>query len=293
MGSLTNAFTVTQGLGEIVTGGPYAAWSCSYFAITPSPHTPGRVMVGASLSPPGGGDYVGIFYRSHDYGESWTYIEPPQSIKRIRKMAYDAFNPEFIYAATAESGLWRSTNGGDNWKQTPVADVQPPVVIADIAVHPNVPNKVYIRTGSLAGLPNREPELWVSEDKGANWQPLTDVFLGVDLLVAPPLPGQPFYSLYTGCEAGLCRYINDGATWVPTEDVPRPEILTAASDGERNVIYMGTPGGMVTPVDVQTALPLDTIPGRGSVMGGGVYRFTTLLPDHLVYLPLLLMEYTP
>jgi hypothetical protein len=236
---------------------------------------------------------VGIFYRSDDYGESWTYIEPPQPITRISEMAYDAFNPNLIYAATAESGLWRSTNGGDNWEQIPVADVKPPVKIDDIAVHPNMPNKVYIRTSSFAVSPNPEPELWVSEDAGANWQSLTYVFSGVDLLVAPPLPGQPFYSLYTGCKAGLCRSVDDGATWVPIEGFPRPEILTAASDGERSVIYMGTPGGMVTPVDVQTALQLDTIPGRGSVMGGGVYRMTTRLPTDWVYLPLLLMEYTP
>jgi photosystem II stability/assembly factor-like uncharacterized protein len=264
----------------------YAGWSCESFVITPSPHTSGRIMVGASLSPPGGGDYVGIFYRSDDYGESWTYTEPPQPITRINEMAYDAFNLNLIYAATVKSGLWRSTNGGDNWEQIPVADVQPPVKIDDIAVHPNVPNKVYIRTSSFAVTSNPEPELWVSEDKGATWQPITYVFGGVDLLVAPPLPGQNYYSLYTGCEAGLCRYINDEATWVSTEDVPRPEILAAASDGERNVIYLGTPGGMVTPKDVQTALPLDTIPGRGSVMGGGVYRFTSLPPDYLLYLPL-------
>jgi hypothetical protein len=106
--TLQNTFTVTEGLGEFVTGGPYAAWSCSSFAITPSPHTSGRVLVGASLSPPGGGDDVGIFYRSDDYGESWTYVEPPQPITRISEMAYDAFNPNLIYAVTAESGLWRS-----------------------------------------------------------------------------------------------------------------------------------------------------------------------------------------
>ena len=271
----------------------YVGWSCSSFAITPSPHTPGRVLVGASLSPPGGGEYVGIFYRSDDYGESWTYIELSQPIKRIREMAYDAFDPNLIYAATAESGLWRSTNGGDNWEKIPVADVQPPITVPAIAVHPNVPNKVYIRTYSFAVSPNPEPELWVSEDAGATWQPLTDVFLGVDLLVAPPIPGQLLYSLYTGCVAGLCRSIDDGATWVPTEGVPRPEILTAASDGERSVIYMGTPGGLVYSAGIQTALSLDTIPGRGSVYGGGVYRLTSRLPTDWLYLPLLLEAYAP
>ena len=236
---------------------------------------------------------MGIFYRSDDYGENWTHIEQYQPIKRISEMAYDAFNPNLIYAATYESGLWQSTDGGDNWDQIPVDDVQPPVVIAAIAVHPNVPNKVYIRTYSFAVTPNPEPELWISENAGATWQSLTYVFLGVDLLVAPPIPEQLLYSLYTGCVAGLCRSIDDGATWVPTEGVPRPEILTAATDGERAVIYMGTPGGLVYSAGVQTALSLDTIPGRGNVFGGGVYRLTTRLPTDWVYLPSVLRGDTP
>ena len=272
----------------------YTGWYCGSFAITPSPHMPGRVLVGASLRPgEWSDDYVGIFFRSDDYGASWHYIEPPQPVKRINEMAYDAFNPNLIYAATYDTGLWRSTDGGDNWEQVPVENVQPPITVSAIAVHPNVPNKVYIRTQSFADSVNPEPELWVSENAGSTWQPLTYVFLGADLLVAPPLPDQLLYSLYTGCEAGLCRSIDDGATWVSIDGVPRPEILTAATDGERAVIYMGTPGGLVYSAGVQTALSPATIPGRGSVFGGGVYRLTTRLPTDYVYLPSVLRGSAP
>ncbi len=272
----------------------YAGWYCGSFAIKPSPHTPGRVLVGASLSSDEWDrNYVGIFFRSDNYGASWEYIEPPQPVKRINEMAYDAFNPNLIYAATYDTGLWRSTDGGDNWEQVPVADVQPPITVSAIAVHPNVPNKVYLRTQSFANPDNPEVELWVSEDAGATWQPLTYDFLGDDLLIAPPLPAQLLYSLYTGCETGLCRSIDDGATWVSIDGVPRPEILTAATDGERSVIYMGTPGGLVNSASVQSALSLDTIPGRGSVYGGGVYRLTSRLPTDFVYLPSVMRASTP
>jgi photosystem II stability/assembly factor-like uncharacterized protein len=272
----------------------YEGWYCGSFAITPSPHTPGRVLVGASVSP-GEWDrnYVGIFFRSDDYGVNWQYIEPPQPVKRINEIAYDAFNPDLIYAATYDTGLWRSTDGGDNWQQVPVADVQPPITVSAIAVHPNVPDKVYIRTQSFADPANPEVALWVSDDAGATWQPFTYDFLGDDLLIAPPLPEQFLYSLYTGCEAGLCRSIDDGATWVSMDGVPRPEILTAATDGERAIIYMGTPGGLVNSAGVQSALSLDTIPGRGSVFGGGVYRLATRLPSDYVFLPSVMRASTP
>jgi len=269
----------------------YAGLYSGSFAITPSPHTPGRVLVGASLRPPGGegGDeYVGIFYRSDDYGASWNTIESTQPIKRIREIAYDAFNSNLVYATTEDSGLWRSTDGGDSWGYVPVANVQPPIAVPAVVVHPNVPNKVYIRTYSFADTPNPEPELWVSEDAGVSWSPLMYVFLGVDLEVSPPLPGQYDYSLYTGCQAGLCRSLDDGATWIPIDGVPRPEILTAATDGERAILYMGTPGGLVSSAGVETETNLDTAAVEYGILGGGVYRLTNLLPTDWAYLPLVI-----
>jgi photosystem II stability/assembly factor-like uncharacterized protein len=276
---------------NVVTGTlpvAYDGWTSNAFAITPSPHTPGRVVVGAYLSPPGGGDRVGIFYRSDDYGESWTYIEPPQTIDWISEIAYDAFNPNLIYAGTYESGIWRSTDGGDSWEYVPVASVQPPIVVAAIAVHPNVPNKVYIRTYSFAESPNPEPELWVSEDAGETWQPIAYVFLGVDLVVSPSISGPYRYNLYTGCEAGLCRSLDDGATWFPIEGVPRPEILTAATDGERSILYMGTPGGLVDSAGKQATATVEAASVEHNILGGGVYRLTTLLPTDWLYLPVVL-----
>ncbi|GAG37168.1 unnamed protein product, partial [marine sediment metagenome] len=148
-------------------------------------------------------------------------------------------------------------------------------------------------TYSFASGPNPEPMLWMSENAGEDWHPLGYVFLGVDLLVAPPVPGQRIYTLYTGCEAGLCRSANDGATWTAMGGVPRPEILTAASDDDRMLIYMGTPGGLATSAGAQTVRASNTVPGRGSILGGGVYRLTMRLPSHRLYLPSILRTDPP
>jgi photosystem II stability/assembly factor-like uncharacterized protein len=265
----------------------YVGWTCSSFAILPSPHTQNWVLVGASLTPPGGGEVESIFYVSNDGGAHWSYIEPSQTIGRVTEMVYDALNPNLVYAGTEGTGLWRSTNGGSSWTSVPVVN-ESNISVAAIAVHPNVTNKVYLRSYSTVDGPNPEPELWFSENAGASWKPMSYVFLGVDLLMAPPIPNQFLYTLYTGCSLGLCRSFNDGIIWDSIVGMPRPEILSAASDGERSIVYLGTPGGLVYSAGIQASAQPNAIPGRGNLGGGGIYRLTTLLPTHWVYLPLIM-----
>ncbi len=272
----------------------YTDKRCGSYVITPSPHTPGQVLVGASLTPPNGGEYSGIFYRSDDYGASWSYITLTQTISRITELAYDAFNPNLIFAGTDGTGLWRSTDGGDNWAHVPISNTLSPVSVAAIATHPDIPDKVYLRSYSFATTSNPEPEMWVSEDTGDTWQPLAYVFIGVDLLVSPPIPDQIAYTLYTGGadrniadSSGLYQSYNDGQSWQSIPGAPRPEILTAASDGERSIIYLGTPGGLAASAGGETTFSDDAVLSNVTIFGGGVYRLTMLLPTDWVYLPII------
>jgi hypothetical protein len=76
--------------------------------------------------------------------------------------------------------------------------------------------------------------------------------------------------------------------WEQVEGAPRPDILVSASDGERIMLYIGTRGGLVSGLGLAGTRD-DTIPGRGSMLGGGVYRYTMTPPqEHWVYLPLVL-----
>jgi hypothetical protein len=227
-------------------------------------------------------------YRSDDHGESWNFIGPTQAISEVHYFDFDAVDPDLVYAATAGDGLWRTRDGGTSWAHVPISGTQSPVYVPAIATHPDAGGKVYVRTYSYAESPNPEPELWVSDDAGDSWEPLGYVFLGVDLIVSPPVPDQAIYSLYTGCEPGLCRSDDDGKTWEPVEGAPRPEFLAAASDGERSVIYLGSFGGLVSSVEAQAVSALEAVPEEASVLGGGVYRLALLLDSHSVYLPLVL-----
>ena len=122
---------------------------------------------------------------------------------------------------------------------------------------------------------------------------MTYVNLGEDLVLSPPLPGAPFYSLYTGCEAGLCRSVNNGLTWSAIEGIPRPEVLAAATDGERSILYMGTPGGLVNTAGAEMSMGRTSTVDRVGIVGGGVFRLTTHIDSIKIFLPIFLGELTP
>ncbi len=275
----------------------YTGWTGELTSIAAHPLVSGTLFAGAGfyqeLSDFGDGIEPCGIYRSHDYGESWQFLGPTSAISEVLDIAFDAADPDLIYAATNGDGLWQSTDGGANWAHVPVSNTLSPVVVEAIVTHPDVPDKVYVRTYSYAESPNPEPELWLSEDAGDTWQQMTYVFLGIDLVISPPVSGAPPYTLYTGCEAGLCRSTDDGQLWEPVEGAPRPEYLAGASDDERAIIYMGTFGGLATSTGDQTVRASNTVPGRGSVIGSGVYRMATRLQSYWVYLPSVMRGYTP
>jgi photosystem II stability/assembly factor-like uncharacterized protein len=271
----------------------YAGWTGDLTAIAAHPQVTGTLFAGAAFHQDGASlDPAGI-YRSDDHGLNWQFVGPTSPISEVLDFAFDAANPDLIYAATYRSGLWRSTNGGLNWAQLPITDVQSLLLIEAIATHPQVPGKLFVRTASYAESPNPQSHLWLSEDAGDTWQEISEASLSIDLLISPPLPGPYNYALYTGCADGLCRSTDDGATWGALEGTVRPEMLAGTADGERVAIYMGTFGGLATSVEGQAVRSWNTTAADASIFGGGIYRLTSALPTDWVYLPFVLKGHTP
>jgi hypothetical protein len=51
------------------------------------------------------------------------------------------------------------------------------------------------------------------------------------------------------------------------------------------MIYLGSPGGLVTQAGEQRTSTANTILGEATIFGGGVYRLTKILPTDWLYLP--------
>ncbi|HBK72291.1 MAG TPA: hypothetical protein DDZ39_11670 [Flavobacteriaceae bacterium] len=133
----------------------------------------------------------GEVYKSIDDGATW--IKKSNGMKGVKFTEVDKKDSKIIYAG-GESGFWRSTDGGDSWKEVglpemrfsttvPNAIMKPdivseldelwgtPVIVAwqgvfNIKADPNIKNRVYVVAyGTNKGL-------YRSDDAGDNWTKL-------------------------------------------------------------------------------------------------------------------------
>ena len=290
---------------EITMTLPYAGpdWKGEIIAVGPNPHVPGRILAGGAFYEDVQDYDQGIepsgIYASDDYGLSWTFMGPTPAISEVVSFAFDASDANLVYAGTRGMGLYKSNDGGGSWQHTPFPGILPPVHIESVVAHPDTHDKVYVRLYTYASSPNPQPNLFVSTDAGETWEEIPDVDTvfggggGVDLAFLPPDAGADAYEIYAGCSVGLCRRWEGTNDWEQVEGAPRPDILAAATDDKRVMLYIGTRGGLVTGIG-GVGTSGEVIPGWGSVMGGGVYRMTMApLDSYEVYLPLVLRGYTP
>lgn len=90
--------------------------------------------------------------------------------KKITALAFDPQDDLRIYAGTENHGLWRTENGGINWKRIGKEAIKSSV-IRSVAVHPiekqDGNHSVYVGTEPTA--------LYYSADKGENWETFEDI----------------------------------------------------------------------------------------------------------------------
>ena len=138
---------------------------------------------------------------------------------RVARVAGVPGDPLRSYAATAAGGVWRSTNGGADWK--PVFDNQPVSSIGSIAVAPSDPNVVWVGSGeaNIRGNVAEGNGIYRSTDGGATWTRVwsAEAQIGT-IIVHPQDPGVVFAAVLgspfgPGPERGVYRTTDGGATW--------------------------------------------------------------------------------
>ncbi len=184
-------------------------------------------------------------YQSSNGGENWRKIQGiPSTSRRTRDILINPADPSKVYAGTTE-GFWMSSNGGQTWSMTTQRNLE----INSIAVHPDLPNRIFIGTNNYG--------MMVSNDGGRNWAQTNNKFTSRFTYSVTPDISQPdrLYALTknTASSGGFVFVSNDGGTtWTHVKglDINRHAAFTMIQDKvNQDVMYLGTNVGIFQSID--------------------------------------------
>ncbi len=143
----------------------------------------------------------------------------PAAGGRVCRVAGVPGDPLTCYAATAASGIWKSTDGGVHWK--PIADDQPTSTFGSIAVSPSDPNVIYAGSGeaNIRGNVEVGNGIYKSIDAGKTWKHVwkQEGQIGT-MIVHPTNPDIAFaavlgHAFGPNPERGVYRTVDGGKNW--------------------------------------------------------------------------------
>jgi photosystem II stability/assembly factor-like uncharacterized protein len=227
-------------------------------------------------------------YKSTDAGKTWRNIGL-RDTKQIARIVVHPKNPDIVYVAAlghaygpnTERGVFRSTDGGRNWKN--VLYKGPDIGAADLAIEPENPQVIYATMwqarrppwSTYGPLEGPGGGIYKSTDGGDHWSQLTGNGLPdgewhrSGVAVARGTRGRRVYAVIdTSTGSGLYRSDDSGKTWTRTSNdtridsrawyfssvtvdpnnpdvvyLPNVAIYRSTDGGKNFTVLKGAPGG--------------------------------------------------
>ena len=176
-------------------------------------------------------------HRSRDFGATWQLVLPGA---RATDLVMDVKNPNKLYAAREGLGVFKTTNGGDQWSQ--LTNGLPPstpgtIFQVTLAICVNSPANLYAGYSTTSGF-----QLFRTTDEGASWAAQTtpaDPSLFNDVIGVDP--SDPEFAYITGVI--IYRRPSGSTNFVPSNG-PHVDHHAFASDLNTGAIYSLNDGGI-------------------------------------------------
>ncbi|MEM9916939.1 MAG: cohesin domain-containing protein, partial [Bacteroidota bacterium] len=154
------------------------------------------------------------------FGEVWTEQGPGNIGGRINTIAIHPQNDDIMYAGLPAGGVFKTTDGGDNW--FPIFDEASNLAVGHIQIDPSNANTIYVGTGdpNIMAYPFIGDGLYRSRNGGESWEHLglTDQRI-ISKVVIHPQDSNVIYAACMGLpfeknnDRGVYKSIDGGQSW--------------------------------------------------------------------------------
>jgi photosystem II stability/assembly factor-like uncharacterized protein len=211
----------------------------------------------------------GGVWKTDDAGRTWKPIFDDQPTQSIGAIAIAPSDARIIYVGSGEGlhrpdlsvgdGIYRSSDAGRTWSHLGLRDGQQ---IADLAIDPRDPDRVFVAVLGHPYGPNPERGIYRSQDGGKSWQQVLfkDQDTGGSAVAIDPTRPQVVYAAlwqdrlgpwedknqFQGTGGGLFKSTDGGNTWrklsqgLP-EDTSQVNITICPGQPDRLYAVVGTP----------------------------------------------------
>jgi photosystem II stability/assembly factor-like uncharacterized protein len=210
----------------------------------------------------------GGVWKTSDAGRTWQPIFDAQPTQSIGAIGVAPSDPNILYVGSGEGlhrpdlsvgdGIYRSADAGRTWTHMGLRDGQQ---IADLAIDPHDPNRVFVAVLGHPYGPNSERGIYRSLDAGQSWQQVLfkDENTGGSAVTLDPSHPQVVYATlwqdrlgpwedknqFQGTGGGLFKSTDGGATWHKlTRGLPdntsQVNLTICASQPDRIYAVVGT-----------------------------------------------------